>query len=50
MTDDTKAGAWVTYYADWSGIAIFATELEALRYAVGRTMEVKFVEFGGEIR
>lgn len=43
-------GAWVTYYNDWSGIAIFENEIDALRFAVANHMDVKFVEWGGDIR
>lgn len=45
-----EGGAWVAYYSDWSGIAMFGTEIDALRYAVEHHgMSVKF--FGwGEIR
>jgi hypothetical protein len=43
------SGIWLAYYADWSGVAVFATEIEALRYAVGRSMQVEFREWG-EIR
>ena len=31
---DVLAGVWVAYYADYSAIAIFQTEVEALRWAV----------------
>lgn len=40
------AGVWVAYYSDRSGCAIFATEVECLRYAVRHTMEAHFVEWG----
>ena len=39
-------GCWVVYYSDRSGIAMFPTEIEALRVAVDRKMECKFVEWG----
>lgn len=41
---------WVAYYSDWSGIAVFSTEIEALRYAVERGMQVKGLESGDELR
>lgn len=35
---------WLAYYPDWSGFAIFETEIEALRFAVGYGgMQVKSV-------
>lgn len=34
---------WLAYYRDWSAFAIFETEIEALRYAVEHTMQVKAV-------
>lgn len=41
---------WVTYYSDFSGIAIFETEVSALRYAVGRGMFVHAVAEGIDLR
>lgn len=29
---------WVAYHSDWSGFAIFATESEALRFALKHSM------------
>ena len=46
---ETPKGAWVAYYPDLSGVAVFGAELEALRYAVSRSMLVKFLEYGQEI-
>ena len=46
---ETPEGAWVAYYPDLSGVAVFSSELEALRYAVSRSMLVKFLEYGKEI-
>lgn len=42
---------WVARYADYSGIWVFASEVEALRYAVGAGMTVveKF-RSGEEVR
>ena len=34
---------WLAYYTDWSDFAIFATEIEALHYALTRMMAVKAV-------
>lgn len=44
-----RGGVWVAYHSDWSGVGVFATELEALRYASSRTMTVEFCQWG-EIR
>jgi len=44
------AGAWITYYPDYSGMALFCDELNALRYAMEHSMQVKFVRHGEEIR
>lgn len=43
-------GFWLAYYADWSGMAAFKDELEAYRYAIGGSMQVKFVLFGKDLR
>lgn len=52
MSDETATpgGVWVAYYSDWSGAAIFASEIEALRHAVNMSMSVKFVEWGSDIQ
>lgn len=42
-------GAWVAYYLDMRAVAVFATEVDALRYAQSNSMEVKFVEYGERI-
>ena len=34
---------WMAYHTDWSGFALFATEIEALRYAVAHSMQVRAV-------
>jgi hypothetical protein len=44
------AGVWCAYYSDWSGMAVFDDELAALRYAVERSMSVKHVLFGQDLR
>lgn len=50
MSNECGIGVWVAHYGDWSSIAIFATEIEALRYAVARDgMTAEFMEWG-EIR
>lgn len=41
-----SGGVWAAYYSDWSGIAVFESELEAFRYAAGRDMNVKFWPYG----
>lgn len=41
---------WVAYYTDYSGIAVFETEIEALRFAVGKGMQVERFTSGGEVR
>ena len=41
---------WVAYYSDYSGISVFQTEIEALRFAVSRGMWVERFESGGEVR
>ena len=44
------AGAWVAYYTDWSGLRLFASEVDALRYAVDHGMAVLFVAWGEDPR
>ena len=46
---EREPGVWVAYCSDRSGVYLFATEIEALRYAVGYCMMVKFAEFGKEV-
>lgn len=41
---------WLAYYQDWSGFAVFSTELLALRYAVEKTMAVTELPFGVDPR
>jgi hypothetical protein len=41
-------GVWVAYHSDWSGLAFFATELEALRHAVTNSMSVGYCTFGAD--
>lgn len=45
-TVEGNAGVWVAYYLDKSACVPFATELDALRFAVDRSMSVRFVRFG----
>jgi hypothetical protein len=45
MTDPAD-GAWIAYYLDGSGFVVFATEIEALRHALGTDMDVKFARYG----
>lgn len=45
----TYTGAWLAYYTDQSGMAIFGTEVEALRYAVERSMQVIFWQYGTDL-
>ena len=39
-------GVWLAYYHDFSGLAVFLTEIEALRHAVENSMHVKFITWG----
>lgn len=43
-------GVWVARYFDGSGIVAFPTEVQALRYAVERQMEVAFVAWGNDLQ
>lgn len=47
---DHGDGVWIARYPDCSGLAAFATEIEALRYAVEHNMEVVHVPWGEDIR
>ncbi len=42
-------GCWVAYYLDRSAVALFASEIEALKYALPRAMSVRFIKWGEEI-
>lgn len=45
-----QPGCWVARYSDWSGIAVFGSELEALRYTNDHDgMVASFVQWG-EVR
>lgn len=43
-------GYWLAYYSDWSGFVAFANEIEALRHAVGKSMDVAYIEWGEDPR
>lgn len=40
---------WCAYHSDFSGIALFATELQALRYCVAENMKIKRVQRGKDL-
>ena len=41
MSDNDKPWeCWIAYYHDYSGVAVFETEIEALGYAVENSMQV----------
>lgn len=42
-------GVWVAWYSDRSAVVLFATELEARRWASDGAMRVDFVRFGDEL-
>jgi len=42
-------GVWVAYYSDRSELAIYATEIDALRRAVDSSMAVAFWEFATDL-
>lgn len=39
-------GCWLAHHSDWSGFAVFGSELDALRHAVEHSMTVVFAEWG----
>ena len=41
---------WLAYYSDFSSLVAFPTEIEALRYAVERHMQVKKICWGFDLR
>lgn len=43
---DPKNTVWFAYHTDLSGFAVFLDELEALRYAVENSMQVREVTQG----
>ena len=42
--------AWLAFYPDWSGFALFANEIECLRYAVSKTMQVALIPLGTDVQ
>lgn len=46
LTESAHADLWMAYYFDGSGIAIFASEIDALRYAVRHGMTTGPVVLG----
>lgn len=49
-TDKRTEGCYIAYNDDWSGMAVFSSEVQALRYAVERSMKVARVPFGVDLR
>lgn len=45
----SSTGCWVAYHSDWSGLALFADELEALRHAVANNQSVGWASWGEEL-
>lgn len=46
---EQPGGVWMAYWSDNSGAPVpFATELDALRYAIDRMMHVRFAPFGDD--
>lgn len=50
MKEGGRIGVWVTYYGDMSSCAVWGSEIEALRDAVGGSKLCRFVKWGEEIR
>ena len=46
---EAPGGVWVAFSPDRKAIYSFLTEIGALRFAVGKGLEVSFAEFGTEI-
>ena len=46
MSECAEGGCWMAYYGDWSGFAVFAKEIDALRHAVEGSMNVVWVPWG----
>jgi hypothetical protein len=44
-----EPGVWAAYYPDDSAVAVFATEIDALRAAVDRSMAVVFWPYGMDL-
>ena len=51
MSDPTEreGGVWLAYNYDGSNVAPFATEIEALRYALGYSMQVIWCPYGSTL-
>jgi hypothetical protein len=45
-----EAELWCAWYEDFSDVALFGTELEALRYAIKSSMSVRKVKIGESLR
>lgn len=45
-TSDEDEGCWMAYHGDFSGVAIFPAEIDALRHAVANAMSVQHVTWG----
>ena len=45
-----EVGVWVSYYGDSQGVSVFATELDALRHALGYSANVGFLKFGSDVQ
>lgn len=43
-----NGGVWVAYYPDWSGFAIFAAEIDCMRYAVANNTQAVWWPFGAD--
>lgn len=41
-------GVWVAYHYDWSGVVVFADEIDCLRHAVSNSMATGWWPFGTE--
>ena len=48
MTED-EGGVWITAYDDLSGIAVYGSELDALRAANGTGQIALFLEYGEDV-
>lgn len=46
----TPAKVWLAYHDDWSGMAVFSSEITCLRYAQQNGMRVLQVAFGVDLR
>jgi hypothetical protein len=43
MTVQQTTTVWIAYYPDWSGFAVFASEIEALRHACDEHMSLVMI-------